>query len=92
VLSQKVKICLTNVSENSLEVGYFHHSLYKPGKKLVWKKHNSEGTCGRNDVYARFKTEEQLFTKGKTICKKALKKISQARLTYNSIEIPDSFK
>jgi hypothetical protein len=35
---------VTNVSENSLEVGYFHHSLYKPGKKLVWKKHNSEET------------------------------------------------
>jgi hypothetical protein len=66
---------VTNVSENSLEVGYFHHSFYKPGKKLVWKKHNSKGTCGLNDVYARFKTEEQLFTKGKTIRKKALKKV-----------------
>jgi hypothetical protein len=81
-----------NVSENSPKVGYFHHSLYKPGKKLVWKKHNSKVTCGLNAVYARFKTKEQLFTKGKTIRKKALKKISQACLTYNSIEIPDSFK
>jgi hypothetical protein len=26
---------VTNISENSLEVGYFCHSLYKPGKKLV---------------------------------------------------------
>jgi hypothetical protein len=83
---------VTNVSENSLKVGYFHHSLYKPGKKLVWKKYNSERTCRLNDVYARFKIEEQLFTKGKTISNKALKKISQACLTYNSIEIPDSFK
>jgi hypothetical protein len=83
---------VTNVFENSLEVGYFYHSLYKPGKKLVWKKHNSKGTCGLNDVYARFKTEEQLFTKEKTIRKKAQKKISQACLTYNNIKIPDSFK
>jgi hypothetical protein len=72
---------VTNASENSLEVVYFHHSLYKPGKKLVWKKHNSKRTCRLNDVYARFKTEEQLFTKKKTIHKKALKKISQACLT-----------
>jgi hypothetical protein len=83
---------VTNVSENSLEVGYFHYSLYKPGKKLVWKKHNSKGTCKLDDVYARFKTKEQLFTKRKTIRKKSFKKISQACLIYNNIEIPKSFK
>jgi hypothetical protein len=39
-------------------------------------------------LYVRFKGEEQLFTKGKTILKKALKKIAQACLTYNGLEIP----
>jgi hypothetical protein len=38
---------------------------------------------GKFDVYFRFKIEEQLFTKGKTILKQALKKIAQACLTYN---------
>lgn len=83
---------VTELSENSLNLRYFHHGPRKPGKKLVWKKHHSEGTCGLYDVYARFKSEELLFTKGKTILKKALKKISQACLTYNGIEVPDTFK
>ena len=80
------------VSEESLEVHYFHHGPHKPGKKLVWKRHISEGTCRLYDVYVRFKTEDQLFTKRRTILKKAFKKISQACLTYNGIEVPDTFK
>jgi hypothetical protein len=84
--------CITKVDEDSLEVVYFHHSPFKTGKKLVWKPHNSNGTCGKYDVYVRFKGEEQLFTKGKTILKKALKKIARACLTYNRLEIPETFK
>jgi hypothetical protein len=80
------------VDKNSLEVVYFHHSPFRSGKKLVWKPHNSNGTCGKYDVYIRFKGEEQLFTKEKTILKKALKKIAQACLTYNNLEIPETFK
>jgi hypothetical protein len=51
-----------------------------------------KGTCGKFDVYFRFKTEEQLFTKGKTILKQALKKIAQACLIYNGLEVPETFK
>jgi hypothetical protein len=51
-------------------VAYFHHGPLKPGKKLIWKPHHSNGICGRYDVYVRFKGEQQLFTKGKTILKK----------------------
>jgi hypothetical protein len=83
---------VTKVHEDSLEVVYFHHSPLKSGQSLVWKPHNSNRTCGKYDVYVRFKGEEQLFTKGKTILKKALKKIAQACLTYNSLEIPETFK
>jgi hypothetical protein len=48
---------------------------YISGKRLIWKAHNSKSTCGKFDVYVRFKSEEQLFTKGKTILKQAFKKI-----------------
>jgi hypothetical protein len=55
------------VLEDSLTVTYFHHSPFKSGQKLVWKPHNSNGTCRKYAVYVRFKGKEQLFTKGKTI-------------------------
>lgn len=83
---------ITAVHEESLSVTYFHHSSLKPGKKLIWKKHHSHRTCGVYDVYAHFQTKEQLFTKTNILRKKAWKKISQACLTYNEIEVPDSFK
>jgi hypothetical protein len=56
---------VTKVYEKTLKVAYFHHGPLKPGKKLIWKPHHSNGTCGRYDVYVRFKGEQQLFTKGK---------------------------
>jgi hypothetical protein len=65
---------VTKVYEETLEVAYFHHGPFKPGKKLIWKPHHSNRTCGRYDVYIRFKGEQQLFTKGKTILKKSFKK------------------
>jgi hypothetical protein len=71
---------VTKVDENSLEVVYFYHGPFRSGKKLVWKPHNSNETYGKYDVYVRFKGEEQLFTKKKTILKKTLKKIAQAWL------------
>jgi hypothetical protein len=80
------------IKEDSLSVTYYHHGPQISGKRLVWKAHNSKGTCGKFDVYFRFKTEEQLFTKGKTILKQALKKIAQACLTYNGLEVPETFK
>jgi hypothetical protein len=83
---------ITKVHKDSLKVVYFHHSPLKSGQRLVWKPHNSNGTCGKYDVYVRFKGEKQLFTKRKTILKKALKKIAQACLTYNGLEIPETFK
>jgi hypothetical protein len=73
-------------------VTYYHHGHQISEKRLVWKAHNSKGTCGKFAVYFRFKTEEQLFTKGKTILKQALKKIAQACLTYNGLEEPETFK
>jgi hypothetical protein len=82
---------VTKVYEETLEVAYFHHGPLKPGKKLIWKPHHSNRTCGRYDVYIRFKGK-QLFTKGKTILKKALKKIAQACLNYNGFEIPKTCK
>jgi hypothetical protein len=83
---------VTKVYEETLKVAYFHHGPLKLGKKLIWKPHHSNRTCGRDDIYVRFKWEQQLFTKGKTILKKALKKIAQACLTYNGLEIPKTFK
>jgi hypothetical protein len=83
---------VTTVKEDSLEVIYYHHGPIRSGRKLVWKKHTSEGTCGKYDVYVRFKSDNQLFTKTKTIRKKALQKISQACLTYNDITVADTFK
>jgi hypothetical protein len=80
------------VKNDSLSVAYYHHGLHISGKRLVWKAHHSKGTCGKFDVYVRFKSEEQLFTKGKTIKKQALKKIAQACLTYNGLEVPETFK
>jgi hypothetical protein len=62
------------IKEDSLSVTYYHHGSQISRKRLVWKAHNSKGTCGKFDVYFRFKTEEQLFTQGKTILKQALKK------------------
>ncbi len=66
------------VKQDTLSVTYYHHGPLISGKRLIWNAHNSKGTCGLLDVYCRFKREEQLFTKGKTIKKQALKKISQA--------------
>jgi hypothetical protein len=80
------------IKEDSLSMTYYHHGSQISGKRLVWKAHNSKGTCGKFDVYFRFKTEEQLFTKGKTILKQALKKTAQACLTYNGLEVPETFK
>jgi hypothetical protein len=77
------------VKEDSLTVTYYHHGPQISGKMLVWKAHSSKGNCGKFDAYFRFKTEEQHFTKGKTILKQALKKIAQACLTYNGLEVPD---
>jgi hypothetical protein len=75
-----------------MSVTYYHHGPQISGKRLVWKGHNLKGTCCKFDVYFRFKTEEQLFIKGKTILKQALKKIAQAYLTYNGLEVPETFK
>jgi hypothetical protein len=82
------------IKENSLSMTYYHHGPQISGKTLVWKAHNSKGTCGKFDVYVyfRFNTEEQLFTKGKTILRQALKKIAQACLIYNGLEVPETFK
>jgi hypothetical protein len=55
------------IKEDSLSVTNYHHGSQISEKRLVWKAHNSKGTCGKFDVYLRFKTKEQLFTKGKTI-------------------------
>jgi hypothetical protein len=41
---------VTKVYEETLEVAYFHHGPLKLGKKLIWKPHHSNGTCGRYDV------------------------------------------
>jgi hypothetical protein len=79
------------VSANQ-DPSYYHHGPQISSKKLVWKAHNLKGTCGKFDVNLRFKTEEQLFTKDKTILKQALKKIAQACLTYNGLKIPETFK
>jgi hypothetical protein len=73
-------------------VTYYYHAPQISRKRLVWKAHNSKGTCGKFDVYFRFKIEEQLFTKGKTILKQALKKIAQVCLKYNELKVPESFK
>jgi hypothetical protein len=80
------------IKEDSLSMTYYHHGPQISGKRLVWKAHNSRGTCGKFDVYFRFKTEEQIFTKSKTILKQALKKIAQACLIYNGLEVPETFK
>jgi hypothetical protein len=77
------------IKEDSLSVTYYHHGPHMSKKRLVWKAHNSKGTCSKFD---RFKTEKQLFTKCKTILKQALKKIAQACLTYNGLEVPETFK
>jgi hypothetical protein len=80
------------IKEDSLSVIYDHHGSQISRKRLVWKAYNSKDTCGKFDVYFRFKTEEQLFTKSKTILKQALKKIAQACLTCNGLEVPETFK
>jgi hypothetical protein len=61
------------IKKDSLSMTYYHHGPQISGKKLVWKAHN----YGKFNVYFRFKTKEQLSTKGKTILKQALKKIAQ---------------
>jgi hypothetical protein len=38
------------IKEDSLSVTYYHHG------SQIWKAHNSKGTCGKFDVYFRFKT------------------------------------
>jgi hypothetical protein len=80
------------IKEDSLFMTYYHHGLQISRKRLVWKAHNSKGTCGKFDVYFRFKTKEQLFTKGKTILKQALKKIAQACLTFVAFMRKNSLK
>lgn len=83
---------ISAVSEENLDLIYWHHGPHKPGKRLIWKKHHTNGACGKYDVYVRFKTKELLFTKSNSILKTALKKIVQACLTYNEIIVPDTFK
>jgi hypothetical protein len=53
------------IKEDYLSMTYYHHSPQISRKRLVWKAHNSKGTCGKIDVYFRFKTEEQLLPKAK---------------------------
>jgi hypothetical protein len=78
------------VSEKNLDLIYWHYGPYKPGKKLIWKKHHTNGACRIYNVYVRFKTKELLFTKSNSILKTVLKKIVQACLTYNEIIVPDT--
>jgi hypothetical protein len=83
---------ISAVSEENLYLIYWHHSPHKPGKRLIWKKHHTNGAYRKYDVYVRFKTKELLFTKSNSILKIALKKIVQACLTYNEIIVLDTFK
>jgi hypothetical protein len=45
-------------NEDFLKVSYFYHGPFKSGQKLVWKPHNSNGTCGKYDIYVSFKEEK----------------------------------
>jgi hypothetical protein len=37
------------VSEENLDLIY--HSPHKPGKRLIWKKHHTNGACRKYDMY-----------------------------------------
>jgi hypothetical protein len=75
-----------------LKIKYPNLYIYIYPERGWFGKLIAKGNCCKFDVYFIFKTEKQLFTKGKTILKQALKKIAQACLTYNGIEVPETFK
>jgi hypothetical protein len=39
------------MSKENLDLIYWYHSPHKPGKRLIWKKHHTNGACRKYDVY-----------------------------------------
>ena len=83
---------VTEITNEQLSFKYFHHNTPKNGNKMTWKLHHTSGNCGILDVYIKFKSEFDLFTKSKSIRTTALRKITQSCLKYNGQVVPDGFK
>ena len=72
---------VTNTDEEQAHFRYYHYKLGSKQQK-IWYEHDSNGSCGFLDVLARFKNENELFTKSKIIRKQAQNKINQALALY----------
>lgn len=83
---------VTEVTEEQLKFQYYNHNTPKEGKKMTWHLDDTEGACGITDVYMRFKSTSEIFTKTNSIRTTALKRIRQACMKYNALEVPDDFK